>query len=119
MPALPLTQRSLDRDLSPQVFLDVDALGNTALRDWQHIDVSNVVLVFLTENFIKSGACSKEVMRAIFLKKPIIAVLETDAARGALSQRPSATPVSASRVAVPPTKRLGLNMEMALANKQA
>ena len=72
-------------DLS--VFLDVDALGHTALRDWQHIDISNAVLMFLTEGFFKSGACSKEFMRAIFLNKPMIAVLQTDAARGALSEQ--------------------------------
>ena len=45
----------------------VDALGNTMLRDFEHVDMSNVVLIFLTEGFFKSGPCAREVIRAILL----------------------------------------------------
>ena len=39
--------REMIPDLS--IFLDVDALGNTRLKDFEHIDISDVVLVFLTQ----------------------------------------------------------------------
>jgi len=64
----------------------VDALGHTALKDFEHVDVSNVVLVFLTRGFFRSGPCAREILRAVLLQKPIIACLETDAARGALTE---------------------------------
>ena len=60
------------------VFLDVDALGNTCFKDFEHIDMSNAVLVFLTEGFLRSGPCAKELVRAVLLEKPIIAVLESE-----------------------------------------
>lgn len=76
------------REMIPEVevFLDVDALGNTKLRDFDHVDVSNVVLVYLTMGFFKSGPCAREIVRAILLGKPIIAVLETDRAKGGLTE---------------------------------
>ena len=39
------------REMIPElsIFLDVDALGNTRLKDFEHIDISDVVLVFLTQ----------------------------------------------------------------------
>ena len=76
------------REMMPtvQVFLDVDALGNTKLRDFEHVDLCNVVLVFLTQGFFKSGPCAREIVRAIMLDKPIIALLETDAAKGGLTE---------------------------------
>ena len=60
------------------VFLDVDALGNTKLKDFEHCDISQVVLVFLTKGFFNSGPCAREIVRAVLRKKPIIACLETD-----------------------------------------
>ena len=69
------------------VFLDVDALGNTALRDFEHVDITSVVLVFLTQGFFNSGPCSREIVRAVLLKKPIIALLETGENKGAVSEQ--------------------------------
>ena len=69
-----------------QAFLDVDALGNTKLRDFEHVDISNVVLVFMTKGFFKSGPCAREIMRAVLLGKPIVAVLETEESKGALTE---------------------------------
>ena len=68
------------------VFLDVDALGNTRLKDFEHIDISDVVLVFLTQGFFKSGPCAREIVRGVLLGKQIIAVLEMDEDKGGLTE---------------------------------
>ena len=43
------------------VFLDVDALGCTQFKDFEHVDLANTMLVFLTAGFLKSGPCAREV----------------------------------------------------------
>lgn len=85
------------REMMPNVsvFLDVDALGNTIFKDFEHVDMSNAVLVFLTKGFMRSGPCAKELVRAILLKKPIIAVLESDPHRGGLTQNEVSEMISA------------------------
>jgi len=68
------------------VFLDVDALGNTRFKDFEHIDMCNAVVFFLTQGFLRSGPCIRELMRACLLNIAPITVLETDPDRGGLTQ---------------------------------
>ena len=77
-----------------EVFLDVDALGNTRLKDFEHIDISYAVLVFLTQGFFKSGPCAREVVRAVLLNKQVIAVLEMDEDKGGLTEDECRTIIS-------------------------
>ena len=64
----------------------VDALGNTRFKDFEHIDMCNAVLFFLTQGFLRSGPCIRELMRAYLLDIATITVLETDTMRGGLTQ---------------------------------
>ena len=46
-----------------------------------------MVLVFGTAKYFESRACAREIFRAVLLKKPLIAVLEPDVARGGLGRQ--------------------------------
>jgi len=77
----------LDRMLPDvQVFLDVDNQGHG--DDHPHIDVSNVFLCFLTQDWFKNVPCIREIVRAVLRKKPIIALLEHNTSKetGGLTQ---------------------------------
>ena len=47
-------------------------------NDFPHIDVSNVVLCYLTELWFTNDPCLREIVRAMVRKKPLIALLEPD-----------------------------------------
>ena len=89
------------RDAADISALDVDALGNTCFKDFEHIDMSNTVLIFLTEGFLRSGPCAKELVRAVLLEKPIIAVLESDPHRGGLTQAKVVETITAVKETAP------------------
>jgi len=59
-----------------KVFLDVDNHGEG--MHIVHIDVSNVVLCYLTEKWFTNPPCVIEIVRAVLRKKPLIALLEPD-----------------------------------------
>ena len=56
------------------VCADVDNLGGG--KDHPHIDVSNVMLCFLTRKWLTNDPCLREFIRAILRKTPMIALLE-------------------------------------------
>ena len=45
------------------------------------------MLVYCTERYFQSRACAREIIYAVLLKKPLVAVLEPDPARGGLHRR--------------------------------
>jgi hypothetical protein len=59
-----------------QVYLDVDNLGGG--KDHPHIDVSEVVLCFCTQNWLTNPPCVREIVRAVLRNKPVIALLEPE-----------------------------------------
>ena len=82
LPSLPLPTLPLPSPLSPSPLTDKDDLKAGAGAEY--IDVSSVVLCFCTEKYFQSRACAREIFRAVLQGKPLIAVLEPDAARGGL-----------------------------------
>ena len=50
------------------------------------IDTSDAVLCFCTSKFFESGPCMQELVRGVLRGKPIVTVLEEDAARGGLTE---------------------------------
>ena len=52
----------------------------------EYVLKSNVVLVYCTERYFKSRPCAREIIYAVLLKKPLVAVLEPDPARGGLKR---------------------------------
>ena len=79
------TVKVLLRDMMPgaRIFLDKDDLKTGAGA--RYVDASNVVLVYCTEKYFLSRACARELLRAVLRRKPLIAVLEPDHGRGAMS----------------------------------
>lgn len=69
---------------SAKIFLDKDNLKDGSGAEY--IDVSKVVLVFCTTKYFRSRACARELLRAVLRKKPLIAVIEPDEARGGLNR---------------------------------
>jgi len=65
-----------------RVFLDVDNLDNIGRLE-EHIRQSDVVLVFLTLDYLKSKNCRRELTEAIAQRKIILVVRETKEEQGA------------------------------------
>ena len=54
-------------------------------RGTKYLDVSRHVLVFVSEGYFESPNCMRELLRAVFKSKPIIALTEPEAKRGGLT----------------------------------
>ena len=68
---------------SCRCFLDVDSLEDIELLE-AHVRESDMVLVMLTQGYISSANCRRELVEAIRQKKRLILLQETDANHGAL-----------------------------------
>ena len=58
------------------IFLDVDYVGGGS--DYPHIDLCDHVLCYLTVGWLNNPPCIREVVRAMVMGKPLIALLEPD-----------------------------------------
>ena len=67
-----------------RIFLDVDDIKEG--RGQEYVDISNVVLVFMSLGYFTSPNCMRELLRAVWNKKKIIAVLETEEKHGGLTK---------------------------------
>jgi len=77
-------QRLLEMLPDVRVFLDVDDLKTG--RGAEYVDISNSVLVFISKGYFSSPNCMREMLRAMFDKKPIITLIELDKSKhGAVS----------------------------------
>ena len=65
-------------------FLDVDSLQDIAKLE-AHIAESDVVLIMLTQGYMSSANCLRELRESVRLQKPMIVLRETDANHGAVS----------------------------------
>jgi hypothetical protein len=75
-------QRLLEMLPDAQVFLDVDDLQEG--RGAEYVDRCEATLVFCSDGYFFSPNCMRELMRALQLGKPIIALLEPDRKHGGL-----------------------------------
>ena len=76
-------QRLLEMMPEVKVFLDVDDLSTG--RGREYVDCSVVVLIFCSTGYFSSPNCMREALRALFDKKPVIALLEPDVKHGAMT----------------------------------
>ena len=60
-----------------QVFLDVDQLASGS-SDYPHIDMSDVVLCYLTKNWFTSFPCVREITRAMVMREEVATRLKAD-----------------------------------------
>ena len=77
--------------LGVKVFLDVDSLVEG--KGAEVIDASAVVLVFVSKGYAASPNCMRELLRAAFLGKRLIVLMETEARHGGAAS----TPVAAAK----------------------
>ena len=67
-----------------RTFLDVNDLDNLKHLE-AHVERSDIVLVILTESYIASANCRRELTAAYVSNKPIVVLVETEESRGATS----------------------------------
>ena len=68
-----------------RVFLDVDDLDDISRLE-EHVRHCDAVLVFLTQSYILSANCRRELIAALAYDKPLIVVRETDLGHGAATE---------------------------------
>ena len=68
-----------------KIFLDVDNLVEG--RGAESVDEASVTLIFCSDGYFRSRNCMRELLRAIFKRKPMIALLESDPKHGKLTRR--------------------------------
>ena len=68
-----------------RVFLDVDDLEEG--RGAEYVDVSKVVLVFVSEGYFVSPNCMREFLRAVFDEKPILTLMEPETKKGGMTRQ--------------------------------
>jgi len=78
-------QRLIEMVPDLKVFLDVDDLQEIGDLEG-YIDRSHHVLVFATSGYFQSRNCLRELLRSVFSRKPIIALLEPETRKGGLTQ---------------------------------
>jgi hypothetical protein len=80
------TLKSLLQTLMPQLrcFLDVDNLKDIGQLE-QHVRESEVVLIMLTQGYVSSFNCRRELKEAVRAQKKLIVLWETDPNHGALT----------------------------------
>ena len=78
------TIKSTLRSLIPScvTFLDVDDLEDIGKLE-SYIAASDVILIFLTDKYLSSMNCRRELVAAINAQKPLIVILESDPDKGA------------------------------------
>ena len=77
-------QKLLEMMPDTSVFLDVDNLKEGA--GGSQVDKSSAMLVFITERYLESRACARELFKAVLRRKPIITILEPKAKRGGITR---------------------------------
>lgn len=77
-------QRLLEMMPDSSVFLDVDDLQEG--RGAEYVDKSMVILVCCTRGYFDSVNCMRELLRALYNGKPLIALLEPEARRGGMTR---------------------------------
>lgn len=65
------------------VFLDVDDLKTG--RGAEYVDISNMVLVFVSKGYFSSPNCMREFLRATFNRTPVIALTEPEERHGSMT----------------------------------
>lgn len=75
--------RAVCAALSSQ-FLDVDDLKEG--KGAEYVDASCLILVFVSDGYIKSPNCMRELLRAVVTQKPIMALVELETKHGALTR---------------------------------
>jgi hypothetical protein len=78
------TLKSTLRSLVPScvTFLDVDDLEDISKLE-ECIEASNVVLIIVTDRYLSSANCRRELVAALKAKKPLILLCESDPDKGA------------------------------------
>lgn len=69
---------------SLSIFLDVDDLRTGT--GFEYVDVSSVMVVYITDGYFFSPNCMRELLRAIFKRVRLCAVVEHDPSKGGLSR---------------------------------
>jgi len=77
-------QRLLELLPDVKIFLDVDDLKEG--RGQEYLDRSTLVVIFVSDGYFVSPNCMRELLRANFDQKPILALIEPEAKRGGLTQ---------------------------------
>lgn len=77
-----IKQRLLVMCPTMRIFLDVDDLENISDLE-QYVDRSTVVCIFLTDGYISSANCRRELKQAVQRDKQLVVLLETDSNHGA------------------------------------
>ena len=67
-----------------KVFLDVDDMNEG--RGAEYVDVSKMVLVFVSEGYFSSPSCMNELLRALATNTPIITLMEDEGRPGRLDE---------------------------------
>ena len=78
------TIKTLLQSLVPtcHAFLDVDDLEDVSLLE-AYVDRADVVLIFITEKYLSSFNCRRELVAALRARKPLLLMLESDPDKGA------------------------------------
>lgn len=78
------TIKSALRTILPDlvVFLDVDDLEDIGQLE-HYVQSSDLVLIVLTEHYLSSRNCRRELAAAVALDKPVVLLVETDDSKGA------------------------------------
>lgn len=77
-------QRLLEMIPNLRVFLDVDDLKDG--KGGEYVDISEVVLVFVSEGYFKSQNCMRELLRGMARAKPLITLVESEEKHGAMTR---------------------------------
>ena len=80
------TIKSTLKGLMPacEVFLDVDDLDDISKLE-QHIGNSDLILIIVTDQYLSSWNCRRELLAAFDACKPLLLLMETDTDKGATS----------------------------------
>ena len=55
-------------------------------RGAEYVDKSRLILIFVSDGYFTSPNCMRELLRAIFDKKPILTLVEPEARKGGLTR---------------------------------
>ena len=79
-----LKSRLMSCEIGCRTFLDVDDLDHIELLE-MYIERSDVILIILTDAYLQSKNCRRELTHAMKTNKRIVVLLETDADKGKIS----------------------------------
>ena len=84
-------------ELIPKVKVFLDVYDLTEGRGAESVDLSEHILVMISEGYFTSKNCTRELLRAVWDEKPIITMLESDRKKGAMTYERSACSCRRSR----------------------